>query len=978
MSYRSNRESGENMKKKKIFALAMAGCMLFTQPALAEELQEGIDDAIVIPEDAQEDNNSDVLLQDGEEQFFVNDSSSEYVETERANFAGRAAEEGKTGKSVLLDSSAVTYLSEHREIPCAEQGGIYFLNKNKLSLYKPDSNKLTEVHQFDNVRDVYVANDRLYILGYNSNITIYNLLTQQEEKKLQYGDHASSIGVDAKGRIYLAESNGNGDDYDLYLLSPEGTLLSQALSEEAVYGFYGFDESNGNYYVDTYNNWYYWGYDHDMHALRAGNVTGDQLTFHNKTLMLYICQSYFYEREEQVSMLGDKYVCIDSTFNSGLSIWDSDVYKSEEPENTEVLFLSRNNEEGGEFDPAASVGTRTIYREETDSIITFKNNSFIAEYDVQSGEEICSAKTDYPVFCLMEYEGGVAAVEKSGENYYYEFFPWKKATNLEIEGSGHTVNIAETLQLTPVTNGTMEEVYSWKSSDPKIASINQSGQVFGWKKGEAVITVSTTGGLSAQCTVTVTGEPPVQNPDKAATVTDGQVSDNHSLNDYTVWSKTVNSYLIPNADGTFMRVEHSGGKMIVETYSASGKKAGSKTVAMELKLFGGFYSGSDYNYFVFGQENPNDSDEQEVMRVVKYSKDFQRIGAVSVKGANTNIPFEAGSLRMTETAGKLYIHTCHEMYPDQDGVNHQANMTFVINETDMSVEQSYYDVLNIAQAGYVSHSFNQFIQTDGENIYRVDHGDSAPRGIALVKSQVGGLITEVEYVVPVRLGNVTGGHYNATGASVGGFEMSSENCIIAGNAVNFEGESASTLDQRNIFVSVTDKGLSRTKVVWLTNYDKQQNVNVQTPQLVKIGEDQFLVMWQEGSKYEGNLTTKIVTIDSDGNKTSDIKSKSMPLSDCQPVVGPDGVVRWYVTDNSAPTIYAVNPFAQSPLYMKGDVDENGKVEIADLRLILRSVCKKVELTEQQKLAADVTEDGKVEIVDLRKVLRYVCHKITEL
>ena len=51
----------------------------------------------------------------------------------------------------------------------------------------------------------------------SSNITIYNLLTQQEEKKLQYGDHASSIGADSKGRIYLAESNGNGDDYDLYL-----------------------------------------------------------------------------------------------------------------------------------------------------------------------------------------------------------------------------------------------------------------------------------------------------------------------------------------------------------------------------------------------------------------------------------------------------------------------------------------------------------------------------------------------------------------------------------------------------------------------------------------------------------------------------------------------------------------------------------------------------------------------------------------
>ena len=552
------------MRKKKVFALAMAGCMMFTQPVFAEELQKELTDAVVISDDAQKEGNLDVLSEDGEKTFFVNGSSSEAAEAERANFAERAAEEGKTGNSVLLDRNAVTYLEGHREIPCEEQGGIYFLNRNKLSLYKPDSNELTEVHQFDNVQDVYVANDRLYILDRSSNITIYNLLTQQEEKKLQYGDHASSIGADSKGRIYLAESNGNGDDYDLYLLSPEGTLLSQALSEEAVYGFCGFDESNGNYYVDTYNNWRYWGYDHDMHALRAGNVTGDQLTFHNKKLMMYICQSYFYEREEQAGMLGDKYICVDSTFNSRLKVWDSDVYKSEEPEDTEVFFLPRNNEEGGAFDPNASVGTRTIYREETDSIVTFKDNSYIAEYDIQSGEEIYSAKTDYPVFCLMEYEGGVAAVEKSGDNYYYEFFPWKKATSLEVEGSSHTVNIGDTLQLTPVTNGTMEEVYSWKSSDPKIASINRAGQVFGWSKGEAVITVSTTSGLSAQCTVTVTGEPSVQDPDKTATVTDGYASNNHSLNDYAIWSKTVNSYLIPNADGTFTRVEHCGGKMIVE------------------------------------------------------------------------------------------------------------------------------------------------------------------------------------------------------------------------------------------------------------------------------------------------------------------------------------------------------------------------------------------------------------------------------
>lgn len=165
------------MRKKKVFALAMAGCMMFTQPVFAEELQKELTDAVVISDDAQKEGNLDVLSEDGEKTFFVNGSSSEAAEAERANFAERAAEEGKTGNSVLLDRNAVTYLEGHREIPCEEQGGIYFLNRNKLSLYKPDSNELTEVHQFDNVQDVYVANDRLYILDRSSNITIYNLLT---------------------------------------------------------------------------------------------------------------------------------------------------------------------------------------------------------------------------------------------------------------------------------------------------------------------------------------------------------------------------------------------------------------------------------------------------------------------------------------------------------------------------------------------------------------------------------------------------------------------------------------------------------------------------------------------------------------------------------------------------------------------------------------------------------------------------------
>lgn len=70
--------------------------------------------------------------------------------------------------------------------------------------------------------------------------------------------------------------------------------------------------------------------------------------------------------------------------------------------------------------------------------------------------------------------------------------------------------------------------------------------------------------------------------------------------------------------------------------------------------------------------------------------------------------------------------------------------------------------------------------------------------------------------------------------------------------------------------------------------------------------------------------------------------------------------------------------AYTPEYIRGDVDADRKVGIGDVRMTLRSICKKAELNETQKLAADVEKDGVVDIKDLRKILRYVCGKIEYL
>lgn len=65
-------------------------------------------------------------------------------------------------------------------------------------------------------------------------------------------------------------------------------------------------------------------------------------------------------------------------------------------------------------------------------------------------------------------------------------------------------------------------------------------------------------------------------------------------------------------------------------------------------------------------------------------------------------------------------------------------------------------------------------------------------------------------------------------------------------------------------------------------------------------------------------------------------------------------------------------------YLKGDVNEDGEVNIKDLQIVLRGVCEKIELTDRQKMIADVVEDGEVDIQDLRKELRFVCGKIEAL
>lgn len=388
----------------------------------------------------------------------------------------------------------------------------------------------------------------------------------------------------------------------------------------------------------------------------------------------------------------------------------------------------------------------------------------------------------------------------------------------------------------------------------------------------------------------------------------GTQSSNYSNNKkyvYDQWSSPVKSYLYDNGDGTLTRVEYTGSKIIHEIFNSQYQLVSSASFSPELSLFGGFYHGSDANYIVVGQNNMDQSDTREVVRVIKYSFDWQEKGSCSLYGANTYIPFEAGSLRFAESGDYLIIRTCHTMYGTD--VHHQANLSMEVNTSSMKVMDSFSMVWNIAN-GYVSHSFNQFVQTDGNQLITVDHGDSYPRALVLCRYDntigsselVSGTCSSVN---AIEFLGKDGDNY--TGATVGGFEVSGSSYLIAGTNAN-KASSISSSDKdhtQNVFVSATSKSdftAAGTKVTYLTDYADASGIRTTVPQLVKMSTDKYMVLWQEYNAGSAlNPVVYYMLVDGKGNKLSSKKSTTGYLPDCHPIVL-NGIVTWYYTKNSAP------------------------------------------------------------------------------
>lgn len=275
-----------------------------------------------------------------------------------------------------------------------------------------------------------------------------------------------------------------------------------------------------------------------------------------------------------------------------------------------------------------------------------------------------------------------------------------------------------------------------------------------------------------------------------------------------------------------------------------------KTVKLPMYIYGAIHQGSDgYYYLLTGEDNPSESRTKDVVSIAKYDSEFNFITQTIIKSDAVNAsagivePLRCGQSSMAIINGILVVHTSRTMFV-KDGLNHESNITFYINTATMK------EIKNLKQP-YTSHSFNQFVKTDGTNLYFIDHGDAHPRSV--VSNAILNFNTPNQITTEHDLFSITGTYdvdRNLTGTTVNAFELGSNGGFVFGKSVPhnhaIQGINGDLNSKKNIYAIKTNKNGASVKFRWLTGYHPTKTaINVGDPRVVKMANNRFAVFYDE-------------------------------------------------------------------------------------------------------------------------------------
>ena len=361
---------------------------------------------------------------------------------------------------------------------------------------------------------------------------------------------------------------------------------------------------------------------------------------------------------------------------------------------------------------------------------------------------------------------------------------------------------------------------------------------------------------------------------------------------YRDWSHPDQTYYYQSGGKLHAVCVQNNGSLKIYTLSSSFKVQKTKTIKLKYDVWGGFYQGTDGNFYVaVGYQNPKESTKKTVIKVIQYNNKWKKLKTANIKGGVYNTfqgiytPFDAGNCRMDMQGNTLYLMTSRLMFEFFDG-RHQSNISFKINTKTMKAAE--------ANESYVSHSFNQFVKFKDGTLYILDHGDAFPRGIQLTTvSDYGSDQQKVSSKLLLNFKGESGNNF--TGCKVGGMEIGSTNVLVCGTSQPHEYKIKKISGfgsemKYNAFLALTDRKSGKVTFKWLTTYNpKTTSVTVGETRMVKLSDNRFAILYTTTQKKKTTLNYAVYS--DTGKKIYSKKYTNMVFDgDSQPILHKGSII----------------------------------------------------------------------------------------
>ena len=498
---------------------------------------------------------------------------------------------------------------------------------------------------------------------------------------------------------------------------------------------------------------------------------------------------------------------------------------------------------------------------------------------IKDDERIVTADTYWQSFTPQKMAGStITSVKKSG------------SSSLQVNWKAFNGATGYKLYRSTQENGTYKCIYTAKNG--KTTSYKQKvskGVPYYYK----LVTMDAMG--KSDFSLSVSQIIPTKNKVKKVSCSKISQKPSGGLGQYSYfWSHPDTTYYYQSGGKFHAVCVQDNGNLKIYTMNASFKVTNTKTIKLKYDVWGGFYQGTDGNFYVaVGDQNPKESNKKTVIKVIKYNSKWKKLKTASIKGGAKNsfvgiyAPFEAGNCRMDMQGSTLYLMTSRQMFIGSDGLRHQSNISFKIDTKKMKASE--------ANESYASHSFNQFAKFKDDALYLLDHGDAYPRSLEL--TTVLGYGTKGQTVSSSSLVSLQGGTGgNFTGCRVGGMEIGSSNVLVCGTSQPHKKKigkiSGFGYDYKyNAFLALANRKSGKVTFKWLTTYHpKTTSVTVGETRMVKLTDNRFAVLYSTTQK--GKSTLNYAVYSDTGKKIYSKKYSNIVFyGDSQPILY-NGSIVW--------------------------------------------------------------------------------------